>query len=108
MTTPSNWLVEAITEIIDSMAEEAVAATSDQRQSYRSCLDALNGLLGLALAEDGDLVFPMVDLGNQIYADLATQTTAPAGVRAPLEDLIKSLDTWVERTMLAGDLEQPR
>jgi hypothetical protein len=108
MYTPNNSLIEAITESIDSMAEEAVAADPALRQSYRSCIDALNGLLGLALAEDDDLVFTMVDLGNQIHADLAAQATAPAVVRAPLEDLIKSLDTWVEDTVLAKDPERPR
>lgn len=107
MPTPNDWLQRAITETIDSMAEEAMAAASDQRHSYHACLGALNDLLGLALAQDDGLAFTMIDLGNQIQADLATAPSAWAA-RQHLEVLARHLDTWAEKAILAAALEQPR
>ncbi|MGI8757135.1 MAG: hypothetical protein ACR2MB_15030 [Acidimicrobiales bacterium] len=103
MPTTNHSLIEAITEAIDKASERAMSANHKHRLSYQACLQALNSLL------DGDptLVFLMVDLNDQIEADPATQPTATAATREPLEDLVWHLDVLVERAILTEGLEQP-
>ncbi len=102
----TNWLVDAITEAIDTTSEQAMSATSNQRVSFRACLDALNGLLGLVLSQDVAPVFTMADLVTQIEDDLSTHPTGTA-TRAHLEEIVQRLYAWVERAIPTWNLEQP-